>query len=149
MSTIKTIIPADPEETTHKRLTDWLSDHAQAQGHPFDNAPFALELHEDGEAVAGFAGYTLYGWLFVRFLAVAPSHRGRGLGARLPREAEDKARAEGILGIFIDTYGFQAPGFYERHGYRTFGRLGHPDAPRVRSYLAKSLSARAPLDLPR
>ncbi|ROU02743.1 GNAT family N-acetyltransferase [Histidinibacterium lentulum] len=149
MSTIRTIIPTDPEETSHKRLTDWPSDHATAAGHSFDNAPFALELHEDGQVVAGFAGYRLYGWLFVRFLAVAPSHRGLGLGSRLLSEAEDKARAEGMLGIFIDTYGFQAPGFYERHGYRTFGRLGHPDPARVRSYLAKSLSDSAPLDLPR
>lgn len=149
MGTLRTITPTDPEEAIHKRLVDWLFDHAVAQGHPFDKALFALELHEDGQVVAGIAGSTVHDWLFVRYLAVAPSHRGRGLGSRLLSEAEDKARAEGILGIFLDTYGFQAPGFYERHGYTTFGRLGHPDPARVRSYLAKSLSDSAPLERPR
>ena len=65
MSTIRTITPTDPEEAIHKRLIDWLYDHATAEGHPFDKTPFALELHEDGQVVAGIAGSTLFGWLFV------------------------------------------------------------------------------------
>ncbi len=143
--TLRTVTPDAPLEEVHKRLTDWLDAHATAAGHPFDNQPFNLELHDGDTVVAGFSGYRLYDWLFVRFIAVDPARRGQGLGARLVVEAEARVRAEGILGIFIDTYGYQAPGFYQRLGYTAFGTLGQPDPALCRTYLAKLLSPSAHL----
>ncbi|KAA9007037.1 GNAT family N-acetyltransferase [Histidinibacterium aquaticum] len=131
--------PTEDEKSFGRRLTGWLSEHARDAGHPFDNSPFQLQLSEDGQTVAGYVGYRLYDWLFVQWIAVAPEARGRGHGAKLVRAAEDKARAEGILGIFIDSYGFQAPKFYEKLGYTVFGRLEMPDPQLTRYYIGKAL----------
>ena len=47
---------------------------------------------------------------------------GRRLGARLLEEFEAEARARGCTHVFVTSFTFQAPGFYERHGYRELFR---------------------------
>jgi ribosomal protein S18 acetylase RimI-like enzyme len=49
--------------------------------------------------------------------------RGRGYGHRLLTLVEDEARKRGATKAFLDTFSFQAPGFYEKHGYHVFGEL--------------------------
>ena len=44
--------------------------------------------------------------------------------------AEAEAIRRGCFGAFLNTDAFQAPAFYERLGYREFGRLVHPTDPR-------------------
>jgi len=70
--------------------------------------------------------------------------RSRGLGAELLRRAEVEARARGCVGAHLDTYGFQARGFYEKQGYAVFGAL--PDCPpgHARFFLSKRLDAPPP-----
>jgi ribosomal protein S18 acetylase RimI-like enzyme len=81
-----------------------------------------------GELVARLYGFTWGGWLEVKFVWVRPDHRGRGLGRRLIEAAEAEARARGCQHAWLDSYTFQAPGMYEKLGYRVFGRLaGYPD----------------------
>ena len=46
----------------------------------------------------------------------------QGLGATLLMEFESEARARGCTHVFVTSFTFQAPGFYERHGYREIFR---------------------------
>jgi ribosomal protein S18 acetylase RimI-like enzyme len=53
--------------------------------------------------------------------------------------AESCARERGCIGAWVDTFSFQAPGFYERLGYRQFGELPfYPDDQR-RIFFSKIL----------
>ena len=79
-----------------------------------------------GELRAGLDGFTYAGWLFIRYLWVHGELRRSGVGRRLMAEAEDHARALGCHSAWVDTFSFQAPGFYARLGYREFGRLDYP-----------------------
>jgi GNAT superfamily N-acetyltransferase len=56
-----------------------------------------------------------------------PEVRGQGLGAELLQKAEGIARKRGCIGLWLHTGTFQAPGFYEKQGYITFGTI--PDYP--------------------
>lgn len=94
---------------------------------------------EDGTSEGGLWGRIGYGWLFVELLAVPEAARGMGLGRQLMQQAETIAREAGCTGIWLDTYEFQARGFYEKLGYTLFGTLDdHPIGQR-RFFLQKRL----------
>lgn len=137
---IEIITPAEEEDAFGKRLMDLLSAHAEESGHPFDFSPFLLEISDGGRFVGGLHGNRLYGWLFIRFIAIDPALRGQGWGRKLVEAAEDKARAEGLKGLFLDSYGFQAPKFYEKLGFTTWLRIGEDGQKTTRHYLAKPLT---------
>lgn len=83
-----------------------------------------LAVHGSGQdVVAGLICDVAYGWLTVETLWVAENQRGRRLGSRLLAAGEELGRARGCHGAHLTTYSFQAPEFYERHGYERFGEL--------------------------
>ena len=74
--------------------------------------------NEEGNRVGGFRGEIYFHWLFVNVLFVEERERGKGVGARLLSEGEARAKAKGALHSRLDTFEWQAPGFYLKHGYR-------------------------------
>ena len=91
----------------------------------------------DRQAVGGLWGKTVYDWLFVEWLAVPDEHRGKGLGTALIQEAEGIARANDCVGIWLDTFEFQARGFYEKLGFEVFGVLEDHPVGQCRFFLRK------------
>jgi ribosomal protein S18 acetylase RimI-like enzyme len=93
-----------------------------------DEEPLELFVMAGDEVVAGLIGSTWATWLEVEYLWVDDAHRGSGLGARLLAEAEAIARAErACRHVRVETWSFQAPGFYAKQGYREVGRVeDHP-----------------------
>jgi GNAT superfamily N-acetyltransferase len=95
----------------------------------FDRAPLAVLLRDArGRLIGGLTGHTLFGWLVVELLWVDPAARGAGLGQRLLAAAEEEAVRRGCHDARVNTYSFQAPGFYERCGYARAATL--QDCPR-------------------
>ncbi|WNG32658.1 GNAT family N-acetyltransferase [Archangium violaceum] len=100
---------------------------------------------EAGALLGGARGYTHWDWLFVSHLWVDERLRGRGWGQRLMASIEEAAVRRGCQAVHLDTFSFQALGFYEKLGYERFGTL--PDYPRGESryFLWKRLSDNPPL----
>jgi len=88
--------------------------------------PLAIFLRDESRIVAGLAGETYCGWLFVKYLWVSEGLRGRGVGRELMARAEGLARERGCHSAWLDTFSFQAREFYEKLGYEEFGRLDYP-----------------------
>lgn len=76
-----------------------------------------------GQVVGGLLGGWRWGWLYIDKLWVQDSHRRRGGGSRLLQAAESKAIAAGCADAVLETFSFQARGFYERHGYQVYATL--------------------------
>ena len=58
---------------------------------------------------------------------MAKTLRGKGLGTEMLRAVERYARKRQCRVVFLSTHSFQAPGFYERHGYKPIARIeDHP-----------------------
>jgi GNAT superfamily N-acetyltransferase len=60
---------------------------------------------------------------YIELLWLAGRARAQGYGSTLIQEAERRARRRGSRLIHVNTYSFQAPGFYRKQGYRLFGSL--------------------------
>ena len=92
-----------------------------------------------GEIIGGLLGRSSLGMFFLDLFYLPEALRGGGLGSELIRRAEDEARRRGCTVAFVMTVTFQAPGFYERHGYRRFGEIACPPDGATRIFLSKPL----------
>ena len=90
-------------------------------------------------SVAGLAGETYSGWLFIRYLWVSDALRGQGIGRKLMGDAEGRALERGCHSAWVDTFSFQAQGFYPKLGYAVFGELDYPPGHK-RIFLQKRLA---------
>ena len=68
---------------------------------------------------------------------------GRGLGSELMRRAEAEAQTRGCRQMWLDTYAFQARGFYERLGFEVFGQIDGPAPMFPRYFMQKRLPGSA------
>jgi GNAT superfamily N-acetyltransferase len=102
--------------------------------------PLAIFMRDEAQIVAGLAGETYCGWLFVKYLWVSEGLRGRGVGWELMDRAEALAIERGCHSAWLDTFSFQARSFYEKLGYEEFGRLEYPPD-HQRHFLRKRLTA--------
>lgn len=104
-------------------------------------APITLSIATaDGKLVAGLTGRNAYGWMRVDVVWVDEAQRGRGLGAKLIERAEQVAKERGCHGIHLDTHGFQAPEFYEKLGYESFGILERYPDEHPHTYYRKTIA---------
>jgi len=111
-------------ESVHKAVLDSLIAFNDAKAGESGYRPMAFAIQDErGQMIGGLSGATAYGWLFVELLFVPESLRRRGLGTDLIRRAEAEALARGCHSVWLDTFEFQARGFYERLGYTCFGEL--------------------------
>ncbi|GAA0536838.1 GNAT family N-acetyltransferase [Rhizomicrobium palustre] len=131
-------VPDAPSEKDRDAVLAVLRDYNVAQAGDPKLRPVAILLKDEAGADAGgLWGKIAYDWLFVEFLAISPNHRGQDYGTRLMQQAEQIARDAGCLGIWLDTYEFQARGFYEKLGFTVFGTIeDHPKGTR-RYFLQK------------
>jgi GNAT superfamily N-acetyltransferase len=101
--------------------------------------PLAVFARDRERVVAGLAGETYAGWLFIRYLWVGDALRGKGIGRELMAGVERRALERGCHSAWVDTFSFQAPGFYRKLGYEVFGEVDwSPDHKRF--FLQKRLT---------
>lgn len=74
-------------------------------------------LDDEGKLAAGMSGWTWGVAAGIGMTWVREDTRGAGLGTTLLDEFEAEARKRGCTHVFVTSFSFQAPGFYERHGY--------------------------------
>lgn len=93
----------------------------------------------DDVVVGGVIGIVYWDWLSIDLMWIKEELRGHGYGHRLLTLIEDEARRRGAKNVHLDTFSFQAPDFYKKHGYRVFGELPNFPAGHHRYYLTKQL----------
>ena len=99
-----------------------------------------IYLHDgEGRKVAGLIGDTHGNWLSVKFLWVAQNLRGQHIGSSILEQAEEAARQRGCKYVFLDTFSFQAPEFYKKHGCKEVFTLENYPVTGKRHYYTKEL----------
>jgi GNAT superfamily N-acetyltransferase len=121
-------------ETLNERLVDFNRTKVN-----WGTAAFTVVLRDEIGSVRGGAhGVVRMGAVEIRSVWLDGDLRGRGFGAKIIRAVEDEARRLGARAALLDSYEFQARGFYERLGYTSFGSFTYPDGV-SRFYLSRAL----------
>ena len=92
------------------------------------------------EVIGGVLGHTSLGLCFIDLVFLPDDARGQSVGRRIMGEAEEEARRRHCRSVVLYTISFQAPGFYERLGYRRFGAIDCDPPGTSRIFFVKELT---------
>lgn len=135
-----TVPTPEDEETIDDELMAYNLRHVP----PVQEEPFVkicrCARDDKGRLLGGvLACSVLWNVLYVETVWVREDCRGMQLASKLLAAVEEEARRNGCYMAQLDTFDFQARGFYEKCGYQVFGTL--TDVPRghERYYMCKKL----------
>ncbi|MGX9964179.1 GNAT family N-acetyltransferase [Roseomonas sp. F4] len=117
-------LTSQPSAEEEKAVRDTLWQANATAGFPRDRKGLSLLLRDaTGTVVGGLIGSTGWSWLYIENLVIPAELRGAGWGSKLMGAAEAEARRRGCTGMRLDTYSFQARGFYEKLGFGVVGQI--------------------------
>ncbi len=118
------------------RLAAW---NASASGIAGERWLACFVRGSDGELLGGTVGRAWGEVLELRLLWVHETLRSGGIGSQLLQRIETEAYELGCKTVITDTFSFQAPEFYSRHGFEVFGTIkGYPEST-AKYYLRKTI----------
>ena len=105
-----------------------------------ESEPLNLYIEDEhGEIMAGLVAETFGNWLEIEYLFVKEDLRGQGVGSQLLQRAESEAKKRNCRSVFVNTYQFQAPAFYEKQSYKEIFTLKDYPYTGQRHYYQKDL----------
>jgi GNAT superfamily N-acetyltransferase len=133
-------LETQPTSEQKKLILDSLDIFNDAQAGSCNFKEFTLFARsETGGFVGGLLGWTHWNHFFVCALFVDERARREGVGRELMKRAEELAVEQGCNAIYLDTFDFQAPKFYEKLGFKVFGTLQDYPTGHQRFYLVKQI----------
>lgn len=113
----------DGDAALDQRLSDELDAfNAAAMGHAGEQRELTVRIDDEAGLAAGLSGWTWGLAAGIGMTWVRDDCRGLGLGAQLLAAFEAEAAARGVRVVYVTSFTFQAPSFYERNGYVAFAR---------------------------
>ncbi len=117
-------------------LRQWNKD----RGFEAKPSKFSVMAFEGDVLKGGARGIIEFNWMFIQTMYV--KERLNGLGTRILKEVETHARAQGITGISLLTVDKQAPGFYQKTGFKNFATIPDFIDGQTRYYFMKRLDGK-------
>lgn len=113
------------DDAAAKVLGEGLGAYNEAQIGFTDRLPLQVLVRDgaSGPVLGGVIGRTSLGVLMIQQVWLSEALRGRAIGTRMMEMAEAEARQRGCRAGVVETISFQAPGFYQRLGWRIFGEI--------------------------
>ena len=100
-------------------IGDLIRSYNRSKREAAESEPLNLYVEDDsGEVLAGLVAETFGNWLEIEYLFVKEGLRGQGIGSQILQRAESEAKKRNCRFAFVNTYQFQAPAFYQKHGYK-------------------------------
>lgn len=80
--------------------------------------PFAFVAKEDNKIVGIITGNSYYKEVHISDLIILEEYRNKQIGSKLVENVENYYKDKGFENINLTTYGFQAPEFYKKCGFK-------------------------------
>lgn len=106
-----------------------------------DHQPLSviIEDPQTGAPIGGATGRSSLGLLFLDLFYLPLALRGSGIGTEVLARFEAEGRRRGCRAAVLYTISFQAPGFYEKNGWRRFGEIACDPEGISRIFMTKDL----------
>lgn len=128
------------ESQKSKIIGDLIRSYNRSKREAAESEPLNLYIEDDsGEIMAGLVAETFGNWLEIEYLFVKEDLRGQGIGSQLLQQAESEAKKRNCRYVFVNTYQFQAPAFYQKYGYKEVFTLKDYPYTGQRNYYQKDL----------
>ena len=123
-----------------QEIGDLIRSYNRSNREAAESEPLNIYVEDDsGELMAGLVAETFGNWLEIEYLFVKEEFRGQGIGSKLLQQAESEAKKRNCRFAFVNTYQFQAPAFYQKHGYQEVFILKDYPCTGQRHYYQKEL----------
>ena len=130
----------DTESQKAQKIGELVRSYNRSKREAAESEPLNLYVEDDsGELLAGLVAETFGNWLEIEYLFVKEELRGQGIGSQLLQRAESEAKKRNCRYAFVNTYQFQAPAFYQKHGYQEVFTLKDYPCTGQRHYYQKDL----------
>ena len=121
-------------------IGDLIRSYNRSKREAAESEPLNLYVEDDrDELMAGLVAETFGNWLEIEYLFVKEDLRGQGIGSKLLQQAESEAKKRNCRYVFVNTYQFQAPAFYQKRGYKEVFTLKDYPYTGQRHYYQKDL----------
>jgi len=123
-----------------QELANLIRAYNRSNREPSKSESLNIYIEDDyGNLIAGMVAETFGYWLEIEYLYVRDDVRRQGLGSKILKMAELESFNRGCKYSFVNTFHFQAPEFYEKHGYKEVFALKEYPYTGKRYYYTKEL----------
>ena len=128
------------ESQKAQKIGDLVRSYNRSKREAAESEPLNLYIEDEhGRLLAGLVAETFGNWLEIEYLFVKEELRGQGIGSQLLQRAESEAKKRNCRYVFVNTYQFQAPAFYQKHDYQEVFTLKDYPCTGQRHYYQKDL----------
>lgn len=117
----------------------WLKDNISSDITVSNTIDSNFLAFDNDKLIGGAIGYIEYNWYFLDLLYIEENYRGQNIGTKLIKAIEEFAIKENLTGVRMETWNFQARGFYEKNGYKVFAQIENCPPGTIDYFLKKEL----------
>lgn len=133
-------INGKPNIEDQKVMIDGLLAYHASKGHPRNTENYSVILKDKNSKIRGMIIVSiLWNGMHIDSLWVDEQVRNQDWGSKLMEMVEVEAIRRGCTISYTDTFTWQAPSFYEKLGYKLYGKLENFPKGNSLSYYSKNL----------
>ncbi|MCR4263821.1 MAG: GNAT family N-acetyltransferase [Candidatus Roizmanbacteria bacterium] len=129
----------EPDPIDSQNLSEGMLAHHAKSGHPRESQKYSVFLKVDEKVLGGVIVTFLWTGMEINSLWVDESIRKQGWGRKLMEAVEEEGRKRGSTISYTNTFHYQAPKFYEKLGYKCYGKIDNFPAGSYLTYYIKKL----------
>lgn len=116
----------------------WIKNHTDTI--PTAKKYYNFGVYENDKFIGGAIGTIQWDWYFLEEFWIDENYRGNGIGTKIINEIEKCAKENKAIGVRMETWDFQAKGFYEKMGYEVYATFEDCPPGTTEYFLRKKLN---------
>ena len=122
------------EEKYYEIIDTEFNKYATKNGVVCNYTPFNFIAKENDELIGLITGHSYYKEVHIGNLIVYEEHRNKHIGTKLVETVENYFKDKGFENMNLTTYGFQAPEFYKKCGFKVEFIRENKENPKLNKY---------------